>query len=45
MFIDKQKVVSVTADMNTLKENQVKKNKPYSTIDLVYKSINIRKYK
>lgn len=45
MFIDKQKVVSVTADMNTLKENQVKKNKPYSTLDLVYKSISIRKYK
>lgn len=45
MFIDKQKAVSVITDMNTLKENQVKKNKPYSTLDLVYKSINIRKYK
>lgn len=45
MFIDKRKEVFAAADMNVLKENQVKKNKPYSTLDLVYKSINIRKSK
>lgn len=45
MFIDKRKELFAIADINTLKENQVKKNIPYSTLDLVHKSINIRKSK